>query len=46
MLVTITKVGYGDVFPITIPGRCVALVAEILGVLIVVVPITIIAYNF
>ena len=46
MLVTITKVGYGDIVPRTIPGRCIAMVAEIIGVFIVVVPITIIAYNF
>lgn len=45
-MVTITKAGYGDVIPITYLGWCTASIIAIFGLLIIVMPITVITNNF
>ena len=45
-IVTITTVGYGDIVPITIPGRIIACCTMIIGVVSISFPITIIGSNF
>eukprot|EP01084_Bolivina_argentea_P133717 236018_1 len=45
-VVTITTVGYGDMIPITILGRIVAIFCMFLGLLIVALPVIIIGGNF
>lgn len=42
---TITKVGYGDIVPYTYIGWILGSLTAFIGVFIIVVPITIIAYN-
>lgn len=38
--------GYGDIVPITYIGWCVGSLTAIIGVLILVMPIKLVAYNF
>ena len=45
-LVTITTVGYGDLFPVTFPGYFVGLCAMFFGLLIVAFPIIIVGSKF
>jgi hypothetical protein len=45
-VITMTTVGYGDVYPESIPGYCVGCVCAIFGVIILAMPIAIIASNF
>ena len=46
VLVTLTTVGYGDLFPITIGGQLVASAAIMCGVLFMAMPITIVGNSF
>ncbi|XP_062584641.1 potassium voltage-gated channel subfamily C member 3-like [Saccostrea cucullata] len=45
-IITMTTVGYGDFYPKTPEGYCVAIVAAIFGLLLLAMPITILASNF
>ena len=35
IVVTITTVGYGDIYPHTVYGKCVAMIAALLGALLI-----------
>ncbi|XP_065114795.1 voltage-gated potassium channel KCNC1-like [Paramisgurnus dabryanus] len=45
-VVTLTTVGYGDMLPISVPGRFVAALCATVGVFIIVLPVPIIVNNF
>lgn len=45
-VVTLTTVGYGDVYPVTVPGRIAAAIAAIAGVGVVALPAGIVAGAF
>jgi len=45
-MATLTTVGYGDVFPVTVIGKCFASLLAILGIGIVALPAGIIAANY
>ncbi|KAK3275594.1 hypothetical protein CYMTET_16281, partial [Cymbomonas tetramitiformis] len=46
MMVTMTTVGYGDVYPGTTLGKCVCVFAMIMGVLFLSMPLAIVGSNF
>jgi len=45
-LTTMTTVGYGDCYPITAPGKMVAVSAMFSGVIVLALPITVLGSNF
>jgi len=45
-IVTMMTVGYGDMYPITIPGKLVATVAMLSSIVILALPISVIGANF
>jgi len=45
-VVTLTTVGYGDVYPVTVPGRCLASVIAMLGIGLFALPAGILAGGF
>jgi hypothetical protein len=46
MIVTFTTVGYGDMYPVSKPGRVVTVLAILCGVIFMSMPITIVGNNF
>ena len=44
--ITMTTVGYGDCYPITVLGKMLAMTTAVLGVLILALPITVVGSNF
>lgn len=42
VVITLTSVGYGDIFPCTIPGRIVAIIIAIVGTLLIALKVTIV----
>ncbi len=45
-MATVTTVGYGDVYPVTVPGRVVAGITMITGIVMIALPVGIIATSF
>jgi voltage-gated potassium channel len=45
-IITLTTVGYGDVYPITAPGKAVAAVTAVLGLVMLALPVGIVATAF
>ncbi|CAE7247785.1 KCNB2 [Symbiodinium natans] len=45
-VVTLTSLGYGDLYPKTIQGKCVGMMAMIAGLLLIALPIAIISQKF
>eukprot|EP00494_Astrolonche_serrata_P024503 UN24762 len=45
-IVTMTCVGYGDMFPTTVEGQCIGIIAMFSGLLVIALPVIIIGGNF
>ena len=45
-LVPLTTVGYGDIYPVTILGRAVAMISSFLGIAIVAIPAGIVTAEY
>ncbi len=44
--VSLTTVGYGDIYPVTVPGRIVAMISSFLGIAIVALPAGIVTAEY
>ena len=42
VIITVTTVGYGDIFPCTVPGQCVTVMIAISGSLLMALIVTIV----
>lgn len=45
-MATVTTVGYGDVYPVTVPGRIIASITMVTGIVMIALPVGIIATSF
>eukprot|EP00929_Paragymnodinium_shiwhaense_P086707 TRINITY_DN47165_c0_g1_i1.p1 TRINITY_DN47165_c0_g1~~TRINITY_DN47165_c0_g1_i1.p1 ORF type:complete len:793 (+),score=146.01 TRINITY_DN47165_c0_g1_i1:195-2573(+) len=45
-IVTYTTVGYGDVSPVTVPGKMVATCTMLVGIIVLAMPISVVSMNF
>lgn len=45
-LITVTTIGYGDVYPVTPAGKLVASITALLGIAVIAIPIGIISSGF
>lgn len=45
-MATVTTVGYGDVYPLTVPGRIIASLTMVTGIVMIALPVGIIATSF
>lgn len=45
-IVTMTTVGYGDMYPVTGLGKVIASVAALSGLMVIAIPVTVISTNF
>lgn len=45
-VVTVTSIGYGDIYPVTDPGRGAAIIAVIVGSVVVAMPLSVISTHF
>ena len=45
-VITLTSVGYGDIVPVTVMGKCIASCASIIGILVLATPVSLVVDKF